>query len=300
MTALIGAKSEALVQCVPNFSEGANAYVLSGITESIVKHHVKLVDWSADIDHNRSVFTFIGLPEHVKSAALSAATKATELIDIRSHKGVHPRLGAIDVLPFVPLRNITLEECALLAHDVGAAIACELNIPVFYYDAASAIGRSLPAVRKGAFAEFPPDVGPEKIHPTAGAVAIGARGPLIAFNVNLSDGSLALVKQIASDIRSNFTGKVRALGLFLPSRNMYQVSMNVVKPEEVDLFEIVEYIGKRSQILESELIGVMPGFNAFASLHSALKLPALRPEQILLETWPQNYGAGEEFKGAKI
>jgi glutamate formiminotransferase len=277
--------SGSLVQCVPNFSEGIDTVVLQHIASSIEECNVHLIDWSADKDHNRSVFTYIGAPEAVLAASLSASRVASREIDMRNHHGVHPRLGALDVLPFVPLLNIDLEECAVIAHKAGELIAGELDIPAFFYDAASSDGRSLPQVRKGAFIDFSPDRGPEQPHVKSGAVAIGARGPLIAFNVNIIGGSLNFAKEIATHVRKKYAGRVRALGLYLKSRGVYQVSMNVIEPSQVTLVEIVEFIKGFSDVLETELIGVMPGFAAFASLQKSLECTQLKPGQVLLENW---------------
>ncbi len=277
-----------LIQCVPNFSEGIDREVLEKIAFAISECNVRLVDWSADIDHNRSVFTFIGPPAGVRDAALAAAEAAFSNLDISKHVGVHPRLGVLDVLPFVPLSNITLEECALLARETGEVLAETYDVPVFFYDFASPIGTTLPEVRKTAFSTLLPDLGPGSPHGTAGAAAVGARNPLIAFNVNLLSGSLEDAKSIAAKVRQRFFGNVRALGLELKSRGLVQVSMNVIQPENVTLSEIIEFISSFAEVAETELIGALPGFAAFATLQSGLKMRTLRPEQILLENWPTN------------
>jgi glutamate formiminotransferase len=275
-----------LVQCVPNFSEGQDEDVLARLAERISACDVDLIDWSSDFDHNRSVFTFIGSPRETAEAAVALAREAVTHIDLGRHVGVHPRLGAIDVLPFVPLQNVDLEQCAALAHEVGAVLAGELNLPVFFYDYASPTLMTLPTVRREAFQTLAPNLGPKVPHPTAGSIAIGARTPLIAFNVNLDSGNLSLARSIAAKVRARYLGSVRALALQLRSRGVIQVSMNIIRPNEVNLAEIVQFVASHSPILETELIGAMPGSTAFAVVRSELKLARLRPEQILLQTWP--------------
>jgi glutamate formiminotransferase len=267
---------EQLVQCVPNFSEGRDLSILKRIASSILRSDVRLVDWSADTDHNRSVFTFIGSPIAVMEAAVFAAQQAVSDIDLRNHTGVHPRLGSLDVLPFVPLRNIGIEEVALLARATGELLAEKLSLPVFFYDMASDRRTTLPEVRKIAF-----------------LTEVGARGPLIAFNVNLADGSLLLAKSLATQVRSHFNGSVRALGLELPSRKLYQVSTNIIRPEEVTMLDVYEFVSARARVLESELIGAMPGYAAFAIVKQAVLLRTALPEQVLLETWPTTVNSAD-------
>ena len=271
--------SDELVQCIPNFSEGRQASTLEALANAIrLSGDVRLVDWSADADHNRSVFTFLGTPESVSNAAIEAARVAVDRIDLNRHKGVHPRLGSIDVIPFVPVRGIAMAECSELARRTASALAEQLSVPVFLYEEASSSRLTLPQIRRGAFSQFQPDFGPSTPHPTAGAVVCGARAPLIAFNANLDSTDLALARTIASDIRASFPSKVRALGLALKSRNIVQVSMNVVRPQDVALVELVAFIGRRASILETEVIGVMPEF-------AALELAATGPYLPQFEAW---------------
>jgi glutamate formiminotransferase len=275
------------IQCAPNFSEGRDADVMESIVASArVGGRVRVADWSGDTDHNRMVVTLVGDPNDVADATLAMAQTALERIDLSRHQGVHPRLGAIDVLPFIPLSQITLSECADLARSVGRRIAEQFDLPVFLYESA-AEGRSLPSIRQQAFAGISPDFGPNKPHPTGGAVVVGARMPLIAFNVNLGSNDLTLARKIARDVREAFPGRVRALGMPLASRGIVQVSMNVVRPAETSLPEIVEFISARAPVLRSELIGAMPGYIAFETIRSALKLTDIRPGQVLLESWPE-------------
>jgi glutamate formiminotransferase len=166
-------------------------------------------------------------------------------------------------------------------------------LPVFFYDMASDRRTTLPEVRKIAFLTEVPDRGPTTSHLSAGSVAVGARGPLIAFNVNLADGSLLLAKSLATQVRSHFNGSVRALGLELPSRKLYQVSTNIIRPEEVTMLDVYEFVSARARVLESELIGAMPGYAAFAIVKQAVLLRTALPEQVLLETWPTTVNSAD-------
>ena len=283
-----------LIQCVPNFSEGRRGENIAAILEAVrATPGVRLADWSADQDHHRLVVTFLGPPERVRDAALAAAAAALAALDISTHQGVHPRLGAIDVLPFVPIRDITLAECALLAVGVGRELADRHQLPVYLYEAATPDGRSLPVVRKDAFHRLRPDFGPPSPHPTAGAVVVGARGPLIAYNVNLATPDIAIARQIAREVRAGAARMegVRALGLALPSRGLTQVSMNITRPAETSLWAVFGYVARRARalgtdVVASEVIGALPGPSAFGVLADALRAD-LKPGQVLLENWPE-------------
>lgn len=295
--------TQPLIQCVPNFSEGRRADIIAAIVQAVQETPgVRLADWSADRDHNRLVVTFVGPPGAVCAAARAACTVAVGRIDLREHSGVHPRLGALDVLPLVPLTGITLDECASYARELARELAALHNLPVFLYEAASpptpnsggAEWRSLPFVRKEAFHSLTPDYGPSLPHPAAGATVVGARGPLIAYNVNLTTPDVRLAKTIARELRegggAGFVG-VRALGLFLHSRGLAQVSMNITRPEETPLLSVFSYIARRAKelgtaVLESEVIGALPGDTAFGVLRHALQATSLKPGQVLLENWP--------------
>ena len=282
-----------LIQCVPNFSAGRDGAAIEAIVNAVRQTPgVRLADWSADADHNRLVVTFVGPPEPVRAAALASASAAIEHIDLREHQGVHPRLGAIDVLPFVPLSGITLADCAALAVSVGTELAARHALPVFFYEAASPQNHSLPFVRKSAFGTLAPDLGPSAPHPTAGAVVIGARGLLIAYNVNLAAPNPAAARLIARELRTllDLPG-IRALGLRLPSRGLSQVSMNLTRPAETPLLAVFRYIERRAAALgtsaiESEVVGALPGFSAFGVFADALHCPSLQPGQVLWEVRP--------------
>ena len=281
-----------LVQCVPNFSEGRRPAVVAAIVEAVgATAGVRVADWSADPDHNRMVVTFVGPPEAVRAAALSAAATAVAQIDLGRHEGVHPRLGALDVLPFVPLRGLTLADCAALAREVGQEVAARHGLPVFLYEAAAPAARSLPFVRKEAFRTLMPDFGPDHPPPTAGAAVVGARGLLIAYNIVLATTDLAVARSLARELRALPTlPGVRALGLRLPSRGLTQVSMNLTRPAETPLLAVFRHVETRARdfgtsVVESEVIGAVPGPSAFDVLRDALRAPALNPGQVLLETW---------------
>lgn len=288
--------SSDIVQCIPNFSEGRDAKKIRQIVDAVQQcQGVRLADWSADPDHNRMVVTFVGGLDAVAAAARAAAGKAIEIIDLRRHEGVHPRLGAIDVLPFVPVKDVSMDACADAARSIAQQLSVDYDLPVFLYEYASPVNRSLPEIRKMAFHGLQPDCGPNSPHPTAGAVVVGARQPLIAFNVNLASDTPAVARRIAQELReggvAGFTG-VRSLGLALPSRSISQVSMNIVQTETVRLHALYGYIAKRAaelgtRAVESELIGAMPGYSAFALLQDSITLTGLKPGQVLWENWPE-------------
>ncbi len=236
-----------LVECVPNFSEGRKPETVSRLVEAIQSVSTTCVlDTHIDPDHNRSVITFVASPGHVIDAALNAVRTAAELIDMRQHRGEHPRLGATDVLPFIPIRGVSMDDCVLIAHEAGRRIATELSIPVFFYERAALKPDrvNLEDVRRGALellreqiAREPgraPDVGPLTVHERAGAIAVGARPFLIAFNVNLDTSDVQIARAIARSVRARHGGLpfVKALGFVLSTRGLVQVSMNLVNYED--------------------------------------------------------------------
>ena len=254
----------------------------------------RLADWSFDRDHNRMVVTLVGEPAAVSEAVLEAAAVAIDRIDIAKHKGVHPRLGVLDVIPIVPLKDIDMATCGQLARDIGRAITKRHNVPVYLYEFGSEDKRPLPDVRRKAFKDLLPDYGPTSPHPTAGATVVGARNPLIAYNIILDVADPAAARTIARELRNggvaHFKG-VRALGLRLPSRHMTQVSLNIIDPVSAPIGSVFAYVLNRSRelgvnVLESELIGAMPGPTAFAQLAASLRAPGLKPGQVLWENWP--------------
>lgn len=295
-----------LVECVPNFSEGRNHDTVAALAEAVREvSGVRLAQVSADPDHHRTVLTFLGEPESVEEAAFRCARVAVERIDLRLHQGVHPRIGAVDVMPFIPLRNMTMSECAQLARAVGYRIARELEVPVYFYEHSAPPGKpsDLPTIRRGGFEAWvgrpltgsrAPDAGPAFLHPTAGAAIVGARGPLIAFNINLDTACVEVAQHIARTIRRQRAhvpqlAGVRALGLFLPSRGIAQVSLNLTQPEQSPLWWVVEYVRTLAeeqgvQIRETELIGLAPASAIAGVAAQSLRNPQLREEHIL-ELW---------------
>ena len=270
-----------LIECVPNFSEGRRAEVVEEIVRAVGQiDGVTLLDHSRDATHNRSVVTFAGAAQPVVKAATAAVGRALELIDMEQHTGAHPRIGAVDVIPFVPLGATRLEECVDLARRFGEQIAQRFELPVYLYGAAALRPdrRRLADVRRGQYEalreaigsdpERDPDFGPHRIHPRGGAVAVGARKPLIAFNVNLATDDLALAKQIAHAIRESSGGMpgVQAMGLILENPGeprMAQVSMNLVDWERTGIPAVVNAIRRMANeagtdIAHCELIGLAP------------------------------------------
>lgn len=259
-----------LVECVANFSEGRDHSLITAIADVIAAvPTVTVLDQTADPDHHRSVITFVGPPEAIGEAAVRAVGQAVKTIDLSIHDGVHPRIGVADVVPFVPLRTITLVECAWLAQAVGAEIWNRFNVPVFLYEAAAQFPhrRNLADVRRaGARLPFPlPDFGNAEPHPTAGAVAVGARKILIAWNVFLAEPNLEAAKEIAKRIRHANGGLpcVKALGLFLAERNQAQISMNLTDYEITPPHIALEAITRHARelgvtVASSELIGLIP------------------------------------------
>jgi glutamate formiminotransferase/glutamate formiminotransferase/formiminotetrahydrofolate cyclodeaminase len=250
------------IECVPNFSSGRDELVIAAIRDAIGAHS-RILDSTSDRDHNRSVITFIGSPDEVERAALSAAAVAVEQIDLRLHSGVHPRIGSLDVLPFVPLAGATLADCASLARRVASLLWNQLALPSFFYEAAAG-GRGLEDVRRAAAVGAAPDSGVGR-HPSAGAVAIGARRLLVAWNIILDSTDLGLAKRIAREIRFSSGGfpGVKALGLPLEERGCVQVSINSTDFEATGLqtvFDAVEAMAARSgvKVEGSELIGMIP------------------------------------------
>lgn len=266
-----------IIECVPNFSEGQNEAVINGLV-SVAKSvgGVTLLDHSSDASHNRSVFTLVGDEEGIQEVAFQLVKYASENIDMTKHHGEHPRMGATDVVPFIPIKDSSVEECIEISKKVAKRINDELNIPIFLYeDSASVPGRkNLARVRKGQFEGMPeklleeewaPDFGERKIHPTAGITAVGARMPLVAFNVNLDTDDITIANKIAKIIRASGGGfkYAKGIGVMLENRNIAQVSMNMVNFEGTPLyrtFETIRFEAKRYgvNIIGSEIIGLTP------------------------------------------
>ncbi|HXC71532.1 MAG TPA: glutamate formimidoyltransferase [Pyrinomonadaceae bacterium] len=267
-----------LVECVPNFSEGRNLETVRLIAEAIAAvNSACVLDTHIDPDHNRSVITFVATPERVVRAAVNAVRRASQLIDIGTHQGEHPRLGATDVLPFVPVRGVTMDDCVAISHQAGEIIAHELGIPVYYYEQAAlrADRVNLEDVRRGALEllreqitinpERAPDAGLPQVHETAGAIAVGARPFLIAFNVILRSTDIAVARQVARKIRARNGGLpfVKALGFRLHTRALVQVSMNLVNYEVTGMTAAYEAVRREADALGveiegTEIVGLVP------------------------------------------
>lgn len=288
-----------LVECVPNFSEGRRPEVIRAILEQIESvEGVKLLDHSSDESHNRSVVTFLGEPEGVKEAAFKAAKKAAELINMEEHQGEHPRMGATDVIPFIPVSDVTMEECIELAKELGRKIGEELGIPVYLYEEAASRPerKNLANVRKGQYEglkeeikhpERHPDFGPQEIG-KAGATAVGARPPLIAYNINLGTADVAIAKNIAKSIRGSSGGfpAVKALGVMLEDRNTAQVTINMCNYKEVPLFRVFELVKREAarygvNVIGSEIVGLLPMEALLEVAEFYLQLEGFHKEQVL-------------------
>ena len=289
-----------IMECVPNFSEGRDLQKIDKIVAPFRgKQGVKLLDYSNDEDHNRLVVTVVGEPEPLRDAVLEAIGVAVELIDLNHHQGQHPRMGAVDVVPFIPIRNVTMEEAVALSKEVGKEVAKRYNLPVFLYEtSASAPHReNLAAVRKGEFEgmaekikqpEWHPDFGLAERHPTAGTVAIGARMPLVAYNINLNTPSLEIAHDIAKKIRFIGGGLryCKAMGVELKDRGITQVSINMTDYTRTALyraFELVRVEARRYgvSIVGSEIIGLVPMEALIDTASYYLGLENFSMEQVL-------------------
>jgi glutamate formiminotransferase len=267
--------SEAVVECVPNFSEGVDTRRVEAIVAAMCVEGVRLLDWSMDADHNRSVVTIAGRPEAVVEAAIRGAGKAVELIDLTRQQGVHPRIGAADVIPFVPVSGIKLEQCALLARQAGLEIWRRFGLPVFFYEAAAARPdrANLEDVRRGQFEGLRdavrketarrPDLGGPGLHPTAGACAVGARKFLVAYNIFLDTADVAVARAIAKEIRAASGGLkgVKAMGVLAHGRA--QLSMNITDFEATPVSLVYRTVAKlaeqhKAAPVEGEVIGLLP------------------------------------------
>lgn len=265
-----------IVECVPNISAAEPSLVEDACAVIRNTPGVALLDVSSDPSHNRSVLTFAGDPAGAEEAAVRLAQFCAERIDLRQHRGEHPRMGALDVVPFVPIRDITLEECAELAKRAGKRIFEGAGIPVFLYEAAtSAPNRSnLADIRRGQFEgmaekvllpEWEPDFGGRRVHPSAGVAAVGARMPLVAFNINLSTPDLAIADRIAKIIRRSSGGLecVKAIGVLLSERNVAQVSINMTDTSRTPLYRVVEFVRFEAarygvSVIGTEIVGLVP------------------------------------------
>jgi len=289
-----------IVETVPNFSEGRDGEKIKKILSAFEdRKGVKLLDCERDADHNRCVVTAVGEPGPLKEALLAAVSRAVELIDLRVHAGQHPRMGAVDVIPFIPIRNMTMEEAVGLSREVGQAVADLYAIPVFLYEesATSPVRRNLAEIRKGQFEgmaekltrpEWKPDFGKAAIHPSAGAVAVGARMPLVAFNVNLDTPDMDIANAIAKAVR-HISGGLRyckAIGVDLKERGIVQVSMNMTDFTKTPLYRVVELIRAEARrygvnVVGSEIVGLVPVAALVDAAAYYMGLEHFTPEQVL-------------------
>lgn len=289
-----------VIECVPNVSEGcdwAKIEAIAAVLKSFSRIH--LIDYSGDSDHNRSVFTFLGKPDDVLEAALAASDEALKLIDMRKQAGVHPRLGAVDVVPFIPLGKTKMEEAVDLAHRFGRQFYERFGVPVYFYGQAALIPerRELANVRRGGYEALrdklsnpadAPDIGKPEFNPQGGATVVGAREPLVAYNINLQCNDLRLAQKIASQIREKSGGlaHVRAIGVILKSRKLAQVSINLTNCKETPLKAIYDQVealaaDRGVRILESELIGLAPKCAFAGTKPENLKLVNFSQDRLL-------------------
>ena len=289
-------------QAVPNFSEGIVESTLQALRDAALAGGADLRDWSADIDHNRSVYTLIGGAGAISASIVRMAIVAVECIDMNYHRGVHPRIGAIDVLPIVPLSGASMNDAIALADEIAKEIAFQLKVPIYLYEQSARNGRrnALPEIRGGGYEALAgheltgvlePDYGPKRTHPTAGATVCGARSPLVACNVNLDTDRLEIAQAIASGIRKARQSDprldgVRALGLLLAHSGQAQVSLNLTKPGRTPLHQVFDYVQAEAErlgakVFESEIIGVIPPASLAGMPPERILWRAYKPSQIL-------------------
>jgi glutamate formiminotransferase len=289
-----------LIECVPNFSEGKRVEVIEAIVEPFRRQQgCYLLDYRADRDHNRLVVSLVGEPQAIQDGLIHAAMAAISHIDMEKHQGAHPRVGAVDVVPFVPIRNITLEECVKIAHSFGRRYYQESSVPVYFYEEAALKPdrRQLEAVRRGEYEtlkveaakpERHPDIGEPKLHPTAGATVVGARKFLVAFNVNLGTTDVRVAQEIARAVRSSSGGlcHVKGIGLAMEERGLVQVSLNIVDHEKNPLYRVLEFIRMEArrwgvEVVESEVYGMTPAAALLDSVSYYMQIAGFDPKQVI-------------------
>ena len=289
-----------IIECVPNISEGRDTGSIEAIAAAVrAAPGVRLLDVSSDASHNRSVLTFVGDAPAVRAGVSALFRAALERIDLRRHKGEHPRMGAVDVVPFIPIRGSSVDECVALSREAGEAIAKDFGVPVYLYEdsASSDLRRNLAEVRKGQFEGFAekmkdprwaPDFGPAAPHPSAGVVAVGARAFLIAYNINLATKDLAIADRIAKAIRHLSGGfrYVKAMGVELADRGIVQVSINMTNFKKTPLHRVFECVRSEAErhgvaIVGSEIVGLTPAEALYAAAEHYLRLEGFSAEQVL-------------------
>ena len=289
-----------IIECVPNFSEGRDSGKIRAIAEAVsAVPGVKILDLTSDPDHNRSVLTFVGDRESAKRGVLALFEAAVPLIDLSRHSGQHPRIGAIDVVPFIPIRHSTASECAELARDTAREVAGRFQIPIFLYEdaATSEERRNLSNIRKGEFeglrekmqqVEWKPDFGPETPHPTAGASVLGARMPLIAYNINLATSDVSIAESIAKSIRHIGGGfrYCKAMGVELKDRGQAQVSINMTNFKKTPLHRVFECVKSEAarygvNVVGSEIVGLTPAEALYQAAEFYLRIEKFSPALVL-------------------
>ena len=289
-----------IVECVPNFSEGRDAEIVREIAAAAAAiPGVKVLDLTSDADHNRSVLTFVGEPGAVRDAAVALVGAALPRIDLRRHRGQHPRLGAVDVVPFIPIRDIEAKECVALAREAGRAIAEKYGLPVYLYEdaASSEERRNLSNIRKGEFEglaakmklpDWTPDFGPAEPHPSGGAVVVGARMPLIAYNINLGTSDLSVADRIAKSIRHIGGGfrYCKAMAVDLKDRGIVQVSINMTNYRKTPLFRVFECVKSEAarfgvNVVGSEIVGLTPAEALYDVAEFYLRIEKFSPDLVL-------------------
>ena len=290
-----------LVECVPNFSEGRRIEVVDAIVNAMTSvPHVYLLGHEIDADHNRAVVTMVGSPETIGEAAIRGVETAIQYIDLTTHRGEHPRVGAADVIPFVPIRGVSLADCVEIAKNAGSEIASRFNIPVYLYEAAATRPerRNLENIRRGQFEALRneigtnpdryPDFGEPRLHPTAGATVVGARKPLIAYNINLDTSDVSIAKEIAKRVRFSSGGLafVKAMGVLLKDRTQAQVSMNLTDYEQTPVELVYETVKTEAEhygvsIAGSEIVGLIPQKAIEQAVEFYLRVENFKPEMIL-------------------
>ena len=289
-----------IIESIPNVSDGRRRDVIERMADALRRTPgARLLDQSSDPSHNRSVFTLAGDANALEAAIIALFEVAVERIDLRQHQGEHPRVGAVDVVPFVPIEGATMADCIALAKRVGAAVAARFQVPVFLYEEAAAdpARKNLEDIRRGEFeglatklaaAGWTPDFGPASPHPSAGVSVIGARMPLIAYNINLNTDRLDVAKKIAAAIRHSGGGLrfVKAMGVKLEDRNLAQVSMNLTNYEKTPVFRVFEMVKREAErygvtVLESEIVGLVPAAALMRSAEYFLQLEGFSDAQVL-------------------
>ncbi len=297
---MVQADRMAIIECVPNVSEGRRTEVVAALVDAVRRTPaVRLLDYSSDAAHNRSVITMAGEAPALRDAVLALFEAALPRIDLRTHMGEHPRIGAVDVVPFVPIEGVTTAECVALAGETAAEVARRFQVPVYLYEEAATrpSRKNLEDIRRGEFEglaarmtdpEWTPDFGPGAPHPSAGASVIGARMPLIAYNINLATDRLEVATKIAAAIRQSSGGfrYVKAMGVRLADRGIVQVSINLTNYEKTPMFRVFDAVKHEAarygvNVLESEIVGLVPAAALVGTAEHVLQLTSFTPDQIL-------------------